>query len=253
MDKLPENIKKQLPENFSEEWELIDVKDIKPNDYIAYFPKKRKYESIDDTTKEKMTKGGFVSFIPNDDVKEIKKQSMNVIGFRQFNKKWSVGVDNVYFFAKTKKDVQAILNKGKEKANTSRAETRKRKLKVETENLKEDIETAQKMEKKKKITQAVLDASAAIDEELEAEPERFRKPNAPAKRRLLSKVEKTSELQQSEEPTEEPTKESVRNPFTPAKRKLEFKEPIIEEKSTPIVPTENEKRGRGRPPKFPKN
>lgn len=200
MDKLPENIKEQLPKNFSDEWEIIDVKDIKPNDYIAYFPKKRKYESIDDSTKERMTKGGFVSFVPNDDVKEIKKQSMNVIGFRQFNKKWSVGVDNVYFFAKTKKDVQAILAKGKDKANEKRAETRKRKVKIENENLQEDIEAAKQMEtliakkrKKKEIAEAVAEAkeSAAEPQQSNENQSKLRNPYAPAKKRLTTKSNKT--------------------------------------------------------------
>lgn len=246
MDKLPENIKEQLPKNFDDEWEIIDVKDIKPNDYIAYFPKKRKYESIDDSTKERMTKGGFVSFVPNDDVRKIKEQSMNVIGFRQFNKKWSVGVDNVYFFAKTKKDVQAILAKGKEKANEKRAETRKRKVEIENENLQENIKTAKQMEsqqvskrKKKEIAEAVaLSATRSLNDKIvhtqesavEPQPDsdqnqsKLRNSYAPAKKRLTTKSNKNKliesvgvEMDSDQSPDESSLPKKKRGPGRPRK------------------------------------
>jgi len=140
--KVPENIRDKLPEDFTDNWDPIDWKDIKVMDYISYYAKARKYVHGQYAGKEvpdRYVKGGYVSFTPDDGKAKIAgAEGKNIIGFRYGNldsvnrgKAWSVDVSDVHMFFKSKKEYKDVMKKGIEKAKASRAEKRKVKTEVE--------------------------------------------------------------------------------------------------------------------------
>lgn len=170
MPEIPENIKKELPKDFDEVWEVVKIGDIQKNDYISYFPKPRKYQSRDSETKAQLVKGGYVTFTPDEEKKEIRGTKENVIGLRNFKSKWSISESDVYFFCKSKKDSKEILKKGIEKANETKTEVRKRKANI----LKDEIKEAEKISVNKDAVKA-----AVAEAEYPSEPE----DEAPAKKK----------------------------------------------------------------------
>jgi len=153
MPEIPENIKKELPEDFDKVWEVVKIGDIQKNDYVSYFPKPRKYQSRDSETTPKLVKGGYVTFTPDEEKKEIRGTKENVIGLRSFKAKWSVSESDVYFFCKSKKDMSEFLKKGVEKANETKTEVRKRKAEI----LKDEIKEAKKMSVNKDADKAPVE------------------------------------------------------------------------------------------------
>lgn len=163
---LPENIKDKLPQDFEDNWEIVSISDMALNDYISYIPKPRKYKSRDAETKQELMKGGYVTYLPDETQKEIKAVKENVIGLRNYRAKWSISENNVYFFCRSKKDSKEILAKGTEKAQKTKAETRKRKAKI----LEGDIKEAETLSKADAIKQALFEANEvkAAEEEKQA-------------------------------------------------------------------------------------
>lgn len=159
MPEIPENIKKELPKDFDEVWEVVEIGDIQKNDYISYFPKPRKYQSRDSETKPQLVKGGYVTFTPDEEKKEIRGTKENVIGLRSFKSKWSISESDVYFFCKSKKDSKEILKKGIAKANETKTEVRKRKAEI----LKDEIKEAEKMSVNKEAIEAAVKDAAETD------------------------------------------------------------------------------------------
>jgi hypothetical protein len=183
MKGVPDNIKDKLPKDFEDNWEVVSIGDIKLNDYISYIPKPRKYKSRDSETKQEMIKGGYVTYLPDDDQKEIKGVKENVIGLRNYRSKWSISEDNVYFFCRSKKDSKEILAKGTAKALKTKDATRKR----AAELLQEDIKEAKELSKSDKIKQAFVDADAADEPEKSED-----KPEEPAPKRKRGRPKKES-------------------------------------------------------------
>lgn len=183
--KIPEEIQKKLPENFEDDWAPIKPEDIQLNDYICYYAKPRKYQSGKES-EGGLKKGGFITFLPNEEESAIKGHKDKVFGFRQYAVKWSVNQDNVSMFFKTKKDVEEILAKGKKKAKETKEERRINKVEVETEKLQNEIKEAKKLEKSKKrkspepapVVEAVVEAVVAT----EPPPPEKRKRGRPSKK-----------------------------------------------------------------------
>jgi hypothetical protein len=157
MKGVPEEVKDKLPKDFEDNWEIVSIGDIALNDYISYIPKPRKYASRDAETKQELMKGGYVTYLPDDDQKEIKGVKENVIGLRNYRSKWSISENNVYFFCRSKKDSKEILAKGTAKALKTKDDTRKRKAKI----LEDDIKEAQTLSKADAIKQALFEANEA--------------------------------------------------------------------------------------------
>jgi hypothetical protein len=151
MPEIPENIKKQLPQDFDEVWEVVEIEDIEKGDYISYFPKPRKYKSRDSESKPQLVKGGYVSFLPDEEKKAIRGTKENIIGLRSFKSSWSIAESDVYFFCRSKKNFRDILKKGVEKASETKTETRKRKAEI----LKDEIKQAEKISANKEVAEAV--------------------------------------------------------------------------------------------------
>ena len=182
MKGVPDEIKDKLPEDFKDNWEIVSVGDMKLNDYISYFPKPRKYQSRDAEPKQELLKGGYVTYVPDENKKEEKGIKDEVIGLRNYRTKWSISDNNVYFFCRSKKDSKEILDKGKEKAEKTKAETRKRKTRI----LQEDIKEAETLSKSDKIKQAFKDAE---EPEKSEQPEETPEEPAPKRKRGRPKKE----------------------------------------------------------------
>ena len=87
--KIPQNIREKLPEDFDDNWDPIEWKDIKVMDYISYFAKARKYvhgQYAGKEVQDRYVKGGYVSFIPDEGKAKIAgAEGKNIIGFRYGN------------------------------------------------------------------------------------------------------------------------------------------------------------------------
>ncbi len=166
MPEIPENIRKDLPKDFDANWDPIEWKDIKVMDYISYYAKARKYVHGQYAGKEvpdRYVKGGYVSFTPDEGKAKIAgAEGKNIIGFRYGNldlvnrgKAWSVDVNDVHMFFKSKKGYKDVMKKGIEKADETKTEIRKRKAEI----LKDEIKEAEKMSiNKDAIKAAVMEA-----------------------------------------------------------------------------------------------
>lgn len=157
--KVPEEIAKKMPDNWEKDWEPIDPEDIQVGDYIGYVAKPRKYQSGTDSAGG-FRKGGFITFLPDEDQSAIKGNTHKVFGFRQYSVRWSVNQDNVLMFFKTKKDTEALLSKGKVKSKTTKEERRINKVEVENKNLQEELQEVQKITKRARAKKTV-----PVDEE----------------------------------------------------------------------------------------
>lgn len=144
--KVPEEIASKLPENWEKDWAPIAPEDIEVGDYIGYVAKARKYQSGTDSAGG-FRKGGFITFLPDEDQSAIKGNDHKVFGFRQYAVKWTVNQDNVLMFFKTKKDTQEILNKGKVKSKETKESRRINKVEVENKNLQEELQEAKEITK----------------------------------------------------------------------------------------------------------
>lgn len=157
--KVPDEVASKMPENWEKDWSPIAPGDIQVGDYIGYVAKARKYQSGTDSAGG-FRKGGFITFLPDEDQSAIKGNDHKVFGFRQYSVKWTVNQDNVLMFFKTKKDTEALLSKGKVKSKTTKEERRINKVEVENKNLQEDLEEVQKITKKARTRKTV-----PVDEE----------------------------------------------------------------------------------------
>jgi hypothetical protein len=148
--KIPQNIREKLPEDFDDNWDPIEWKDIKVMDYISYFAKARKYvhgQYAGKEVQDRYVKGGYVSFIPDEGKAKIAgAEGKNIIGFRYGNldtvnrgKAWSVDVNDVHMFFKSKKGYKDVMKKGIKKAVEGRAEKQKVKTEVEVDELDKQL------------------------------------------------------------------------------------------------------------------
>lgn len=145
---ITKEIKEMLPENFSDDWEVIDPDDIVEGDYISYIAKPRKYQSGTET-KGGWRKGGFINRIPDESEQLRRKGNKDrIFFFRQYNKLWSVNESNVLMFFKTKKDVNEILKKGRKKAAQTRDTNRERSVQYDNNKLEEELKEVKSQEKK---------------------------------------------------------------------------------------------------------
>lgn len=164
--KIPQNIREKLPEDFDDNWDPIEWKDIKVMDYISYFAKARKYvhgQYAGKEVQDRYVKGGYVSFIPDEGKAKIAgAEGKHIIGFRYGNldsvnrgRAWSVDVNDVHMFFKSKKEYKDVMKKGIKKAVEGRAEKQKVKTEVEVEEMDKQLADIEEMiaAKKRKVVE----------------------------------------------------------------------------------------------------
>jgi hypothetical protein len=173
--KVTEEIEKMLPENWKENFKVIDPKDIKVGDYIAYVDKPRAYSAKSyGNNKGGFKKGGFITFVPDLEKSELKGNKDEVFGFRQYAFKWSVNANNILLFLKTTKDVEELLNKGKKRSKKSNEENRKESIANDELKLEKQLEQVEQIIKNKK---------RKVDEKVEVPIVQTKDVNAPPKKR----------------------------------------------------------------------
>jgi hypothetical protein len=90
-----------------DEWELVEFDEIKKGDYIMYYTKKMTYQD-GQKKKESLRRGGYVSFINNDE---------KFIGIINYGRKWSVQNYNVEYYYKSKIQKQRLKKSADLKTN----------------------------------------------------------------------------------------------------------------------------------------
>jgi len=153
---LPENIKDKLPENYLNDFEIVEPNEIKKNDYITYWLKPReKYEHFPGKPKEGLTKGGYVGYTPSDEELKKRKVKGKIWGLYQVNKKvagehvimkkWSVLEDDVLVFFKSKTGHEVFVKKAEKKRGIGKEKKRIENVKEETKKEEREIEEAKKV------------------------------------------------------------------------------------------------------------